>query len=259
MDITAFAFLPTIAFAHKFSAESYHGRLTKRADKIEISIITQGELEITQNGKKFIAVSGDIICNDYLSPLHIDTEKPHEHHTVCFSFDTSANPPNLPLIISTADFASCSFLIDKIIRTYFIEPQNQLKLSGLFLQLLGELESKTTRTPARFSPSEMLYVEKTKNYIREHICEPIIQKDIAANLGVSAQYLCSVFKKVEGRTILRFVNEIKLGHIKNMMQIKRVSLAQASAQLGFSDPNYVSKLYKKYYNEPITCVIKTSK
>ena len=42
------------------------------------------------------------------------------------------------------------------------------------------------------------------------------------------------------------------------MQTKHIPLNRAAAQYGFSDPNYVSKLYKKYYNESITQAAKAT-
>ncbi len=36
------------------------------------------------------------------------------------------------------------------------------------------------------------------------------------------------------------------------METRGLTLAKASAMYGFSDPNYVSKLYKKYFNTTIT-------
>ena len=51
---------------------------------------------------------------------------------------------------------------------------------------------------------------------------------------------------------MRFINETKLTGIRLMMESKGIPLHQAAAQYGFSDANYVSRLYKKYYGRPIT-------
>ena len=53
--------------------------------------------------------------------------------------------------------------------------------------------------------------------------------------------------KINGKTY-----ELKLENVRNLMETRNIPLWQAAAQYGFSDPNYVSKLYKKYYNDNIT-------
>ena len=58
---------------------------------------------------------------------------------------------------------------------------------------------------------------------------------------------------------MRFINEIKLTHVRSLMENDRLTLSQAAAQYGFSDPNYVSKLYRRYFNETITEAVKISK
>ena len=251
---------PSIRFAHSFSADSYHGQLYRCENKLEITSITEGELKFNRNGEEIVARKGDIVCTDYLTDIFAVADKRHSHQTVCFYLDVRCLPFKLPFLTrGTGELSACRFLIEKIIHTYLSDPQNDLKLTGLFLQLLGELEVANRPIPKDGSPGEIHYVERAKNYIHEHISESIMQKDIAAHLEVTPQYLCAVFKKLEGRSIMRFVNELKLSHIKTMIEGKGVTLAQVSSQLGYSDPNYVSKLYKKYYHEPITQAIKTIK
>jgi AraC-like DNA-binding protein len=55
---------------------------------------------------------------------------------------------------------------------------------------------------------------------------------------------------------MRFINETKLARIRLMMESKGISLHQAALQYGFADPNYVSRLYKKYYGRALTEEIK---
>lgn len=251
---------PTIKFAHSFSADSYHGELCKCENRLEITVITDGELKFDRCGERIVAKKGDVIFSDYLTDVLAFADKRHSHQTVCFALDARVLPFKIPFLTKVDQEPSvCRFLIDKIIRTYLCDPKNDLKLTGLFMQLLGELEAMHRQTEKNGSPGEFHYVERAKNYIHEHICEPIAQKDIAAHLEVTPQYLCAVFKKIEGCSVMRFINELKLSHVKTMMTEKRVTLAQASGQLGYTDPNYVSKLYRKYYQENITTAAKTLK
>ena len=253
--------LPTFSFAHKFSMVGYSARITLRPQQMEISMITEGELTVLHNGAQDVAKKGDIICN-LGQVLDVSYAGYHAHRTACFFVETAPDVPPLdfPIVIhAPQNSAACLRLIDKIIAAGVLDPEDHLKLSGLFLQLLGEVADACRGGGTVHSPGERRYVDSAKRYISDHINEPIAQSDIAAFLGITPEYLCSVFKKCEGCSVMRFINEIKLTHVRSLMENDRLTLSQAAAQYGFSDPNYVSKLYRRYFNETITGAVKISK
>lgn len=95
-------------------------------------------------------------------------------------------------------------------------------------------------------------VQKAKNYIRLHINEPITQKEVASYLGISPGYLCSLFQKAEHTPLIQYVNRQKLTEIKILMEQKHLKLNEAASLYGYSDPNYVSRLYKNIFQHNIT-------
>ena len=250
--------LPTLRFAHRFCAEEYHARIPAHLGRIEISVITAGGFVVTQNGRSYSAREGDIICNFYENTMTVDADAPHCHHTVCalVDFDLTAEVA-LPTVLSGEERGgTCRALIDEIIRSVALRPENTLKTAGLFLQLLGEVERCYTQGTQNATPGEYRYVRQAKRYIFEHISEPIRQSEIAAQLGITPEYLCNVFKKSEHCALMRFVNEVKLAQIRAMMESKDIPLHQAALQYGYADPNYVSRLYKKYYGCSITDAVR---
>lgn len=248
--------LPQIRFAHRFHAPSYHALIPAREGRIEISVLTAGSFRVTQDGVCYTAREGDIVLNLYGTPMAVDTDGEHGHHTVCFSvpFELRQGIKPLSVLSGKERGAACRALIDEIIRSFALRPESTLKTAGLFLQLLGEVE-RCLQDGDSATPGEARYVRQAKRYIFEHISEPICQRDVAAHLGITPEYLCNVFKKSEHCALMRFVNEIKLSQICAMMESKHIPLYQAALQYGFSDPNYVSRLYKKYYGRPITEVV----
>ena len=247
--------LPEIRFAHRFCDELYHGHIPQRESRIEISVITEGGFRVTQGQSTYTAVAGDIICNFYGSPMTVDTDAYHAHHTVGFSVKYDVVPGRAlpPLVLHGAERCeTCRRLIDEIIRSFALQPTHTWKTAGLFLQLLDELDRCCDAQGDKGTPGEYRYVVQAKRYALEHISQPIRQSEIAAHLGITSEYLCNVFKKSEHISIMRFINETKLTGIRLMMESKGIPLHQAAAQYGFSDANYVSRLYKKYYGRPIT-------
>lgn len=253
--------LPEIRFAHRFCDACYHGHIPRREHRIEISVITEGGFSVTQDGKTYTAVAGDIVCNFYGSSMEVVADAYHCHHTVCFSVEYDVTPGRAlpPVVLHGAERREqCRRLIDEIIHSLALRPSHTWKTAGLFLQLLDELERCCGAQEREGTPGEDRYVAQAKRYVFEHMSQPIRQSEIAAHLGITSEYLCNVFKKCEHTSVMRFVNEAKLTGIRLMMESKGIPLHQAAAQYGFSDANYVSRLYKKYYGRPITEAVRTN-
>lgn len=125
-------------------------------------------------------------------------------------------------------------------------------MNGLFLQLLGEISALAqTQTSEQTAPS-LYYVHKAKAFIKERLTKPITQKEIAAHLHITPQYLCQLFKSATGETVISYINRTKLNRIRILIERENVKLYQAAELYGYADPNYVSRLYKKYYGHTIT-------
>ena len=255
-----FKSLPVFMFAHKFSADSYNLYIKNVKNQVEITVITEGRLCGEADSKITVAEKGDVTCR-YARDVRAFATEPHTHHTVSFYVEGGEEfLSRIPHVIhSHANAPVCLNIIDKIIQTRVLDPENSLKLSGLFLELLGEIELMMRISDKKATPGEDGYVKMAKKYIYEHIGEQILQKDIAALLGITPEYLCTIFKRHEGRSIVRFINETKLSFIRDLMENNKLTLDKAALQYGFSDPNYVSKLYKKYYGHSITESLKNLK
>ena len=258
MSVLTLSSLPQIHFAHSYSADSYHGFIPARPNRIEISVIVSGGFCVTQDQKSYLAGEGDIIFNLYGSDMTVVADEPHCHHTVCFTVEhTLREGAELPLVLrGAARDGRCRALIDEIVRCFALRSSDGWREAGLFLQLMEEVVACVGREAYRGTHGENRYVAQAKRYVLEHISQPVTQGEIAAHLGITPEYLCNVFKKSEGRTLMRFVNETKLTLIRNMMESKGLPLYQAALQYGYADPNYVSRLYKKYYHRPITAAVR---
>ena len=242
--------LPRLHFAHVFRADSYKSTTPPRTGLLEVTYISKGCLRTQKNGREYCARAGDITCDLFESEQTFLAEAPHEHHTVGFFVDISPDENGLAIPYLTEDFGALSGVrerIDEIIRT---APEDGMRCAGLFLLLLAELDDyhKKQRAGAAASPHAM----RAKQYVAAHLHEPISEADAAAELGISPEYLCAVFKKSEGETFIRYANRRKLATIAAIMQNENIPLSQAAAMYGFSDPNYVSRLYRRYFGRTLT-------
>lgn len=241
--------LPCPVFAHTFAADNYQNVVSETPNSLEITHLVEGEFLLAQDGQNYRAVAGDYICNKSQSPLTVLSKGTHCHHTVRFSFQY--NNLTLPLVIHPSTTGTrCKTLLDEIIRLHTLDSKQKLSCTGLFLQLLDELERIQNRSigTVRYSP----YISRAKNYIFEHIHEPIRQIDIAKHLGITPEYLCGVFKQCEGISLIPYINIVKLESMTILMKREGISLRQAASLYGYSDPNYVSRMYKRLFGCNIT-------
>ena len=249
---------PEILSAHTFTSAQYSSFLRAAPGYIEITYVKKGSLRCQRGDTEFTVSENEILCNTNREDLTLTSDSFHEQHSVCFrcDFETGQNDENhviyLPEYISSQhNTENIRSLIDKIIEAHTLSPHNKMMSCGLFCILLGEIDRLTGSTGQDAGP-EPIHIAKAKKYIYLHLQEPIMQKDVAAYLHVSPQYLCSLFKEHCRTSLMMYVNRMKLDKIKYTMEKENLKLYEAAAMYGYSDPNYVSRLYKKIYHKNIT-------
>ncbi|MBQ8718643.1 MAG: helix-turn-helix transcriptional regulator [Clostridia bacterium] len=250
--------LPCVKFAHIFHADTYDNVFTTRAHAMEITFISEGAITVGYGGEEHVAAQGDIVCLPYdLSRISVKSDTYHEHHTVyaqlTWSLQAHADGLYLPLITPAKyNTRAAANIIDRLIRDPLLYKNSPTKGAALFLDLLCEIDQCNKKAQKLKLPGEVLYTQRAKEYVQEHLHLPITQKSVAEHLSISPAYLCAVFKKVEGIPFQKYVNYQKLEGIKHLLEKEPVHMYQAAALFGYSDPNYVSRLFKQHYGYNIT-------
>ena len=95
-------------------------------------------------------------------------------------------------------------------------------------------------------------VVKIKTYIEENYMKDIGLEDISSAVGFDKSYIGRVFKKSEGKTIMNHLLEVRVEKANYYMK-KGMSVSEVTYKVGFNDPAYFSKCYKKVTgNSPST-------
>ncbi|MFD1177527.1 response regulator [Paenibacillus puldeungensis] len=84
-------------------------------------------------------------------------------------------------------------------------------------------------------------------YLDEHFAERIVISDIAERVNLSETYLCQIFKTETGRSILTYVNELRMKKAYELLASGKYLVKQAAAQVGIDDPFYFNRLFKKHF------------
>ena len=91
-------------------------------------------------------------------------------------------------------------------------------------------------------------VGRAKRFIDENHTNANINLDIiAGNLGVNASHLSNVFKKELGESIIEYLTRCRMENGKKLLDEGKATLTEIAEAIGFNDPYYFSKCFKKAY------------
>jgi len=102
------------------------------------------------------------------------------------------------------------------------------------------------------SPGNRRYCNRAKAFISENIGRKITVSEIADAAGVSKNYLTNVFSSSEGMPLMEYVNRRKLSYMVELIRRYGYTLSEAGEHVGYSDVNYISRIFKRYYGMTVT-------
>ncbi len=89
-------------------------------------------------------------------------------------------------------------------------------------------------------------VRKTCAYVVEHVEQDIRMEYISNEVCISKDYIGKLFKQKTGCNFNDFVTKVKMEHAKYLISTGELKNYEVSEKLGYSKPDYFSRLFKKY-------------
>lgn len=258
MQTIEFRSLPVIRFAHIYSSERYHRAFPPQENFLEISYVSEGSLSVERDGEINVVKKGDVMCHFYQSAGFNVAEEFHRHHTVGAQVDWTPAAKTtgglfLPFLTPAALVPQKVYeIIDDFIHRVSFYTESGSHAAAKFLELVCILDKCNRKSNGLDLPGELRYTQRAKEFIHQNLHSPISQGAVAEHLSITPEYLCSVFKKTEGVPLMKYINSLKLQAIRSIMEQENIRLYEAAALYGYTDPNYVSRLFKQYYGYPIT-------
>lgn len=97
------------------------------------------------------------------------------------------------------------------------------------------------------SNNDKMVIQNIKKYIDENYSEEIKLGTFSEKFYMSKEYLCRIFKKEFGYGIYEYTLSIRMKKAKEMLENPCIQIQTVAEMLGYSDSNYFSKAFKKYY------------
>ena len=269
-----------IAFAHSLSANNYsytlqtqgygiYGDTPEDGAVLEIGFVEQNPVILSYEGQEYRIDENCV----FIIPPHCSfgvrtLEKGlHRHTSVEFlikchcSFVADYAPPvgkvlTLPMILAPSQGSK---EVISLIRTIVLERNTRLdrgyfeecadfmlllhKLNCLVKELVGGEDT---------SPANHRYCNQAKTFISENIGRKLTIGEVADAVGLSKNYLTNIFSASEGITLTEYINRRKLSYMVELIRRYGYTLAEAGEHVGYTDVNYISRMFKRYYGMTVT-------
>jgi AraC-like DNA-binding protein len=93
-------------------------------------------------------------------------------------------------------------------------------------------------------------ISKAIGHLRENFDQPLKIENIARDLGMSVSGFHHHFKSVTAMSPLQFQKQIRLQEARRLMLGEDLDAASAGFRVGYEDPSYFSREYKKLFGAP---------
>ncbi len=86
---------------------------------------------------------------------------------------------------------------------------------------------------------------KVKKYITENYHREISMNDAAKETNLSYHYFSKFFKDSMGKSFVEYLTELRVDKSKELLKDTSYSIKEICYKIGYSDPNYYCKIFKK--------------
>ncbi|WP_201009140.1 response regulator [Paenibacillus glycanilyticus] len=130
--------------------------------------------------------------------------------------------------------------IDTPMFSYQAQDYRQLRTESELL--LERMRQSYTEHQERIEPDA---IQQIKQYIADHSHEDISLEAIGRMVGLSPFYISKMFKDQLGINYIDFLTECRIKKAIKLMADPERSLKEITYMVGYHDPNYFSKVFKK--------------
>lgn len=100
------------------------------------------------------------------------------------------------------------------------------------------------------SAKENQRISQAIGHLRENYAQPLRIEDVAREFGMSISGFHHQFKSVTAMSPLQFQKQIRLQEARRLMLGEDLDAASAGFRVGYEDPSYFSRDYKKLFGAP---------
>lgn len=89
-------------------------------------------------------------------------------------------------------------------------------------------------------------VTRVKNYINENYARDISLDEVSRMVDISPYYFSKLFKQEVGENFSEYLTRTRIRNARQLLDNPKHSIKEVCMMCGYSDPNYFSRIFKKY-------------
>ncbi len=199
---------------------------------------------------KALELVPDLIVSDVMMPFK-------DGYQVCRTLHQNELTSHIPIILLTAkaDHQSTVQGYDVGADAYISKPFHAGELKAQIKMLLNQrarlqekYQQQMNGTPAK-APTDKLLRRLQELILSDLSNEGLDVKQICQKMLVSRSQLHNKIKATTGMSTSHFIRKIRLTEARKLLRSSSLTIAEVAYQVGMSDPNYFSRIYKKEYGE----------
>jgi AraC-like DNA-binding protein len=111
--------------------------------------------------------------------------------------------------------------------------------------LLSLIQLACARRDEETTDPALRHVLKAEQYMGARFATIKSLREVAAHVGLSADHLRHCFQAIRGKSMVRYLNELRIDRARTLLVHSRLPLKQISAMCGFGDEYYFSTVFRR--------------
>ena len=88
-------------------------------------------------------------------------------------------------------------------------------------------------------------VSRARIYIEENYTRDISLDEVSREVNISPYYFSKLFKEEAGENFIVYLTRLRMEKARELLADRSLSMKEISARIGYADPNYFSRIFKK--------------
>ena len=138
------------------------------------------------------------------------------------------------------------WLFEQMIRELQLCRENYSELLTILLRHNFLLIDRYLKEGNRAGANALNEIERATHYFNENYAENIRIEEYAKSLHISPCWFIRRFKEIVKVTAMQYILSLRMGNAKTLLETKNYNVAETANAVGYDDPLYFSRLFKKY-------------
>lgn len=216
-----------------------------------VVLMTYGKCIYWVEGEKMMLEKGDLLLLPQQVAYYGKSIPTVTHAKYVVSFSVNDRAGLLPILSEARplQWRTERFeLLQQRFRTLFEQWSEKLPYCEAMCQALL-LESLThwnrEMDEGRRSTVKQRHAEQMKLYIQNHYRERVTKDDLGSVIDKSPNYAAVLFREMTGQTIGDYIHAERIKRSIYLLQHSRMTVADIAEYLGYCDPSYFHKVFKR--------------